>query len=177
MDKLTTIDEAIQEISMSWRKTTQAIIETAKVLKKYQLESNWSEIQEKLDSENIIKISVQKFLLSIGNNPVLTNEQNYQKLPPHYNTLYHLSTIKSDKLIKFINDESVNASIPLSEAKKLAEKYNEKKKNKTFLPKYPKIVFTITLSSTRGMKSKSDRIYDSLVEEFGEDAVDMKTYE
>ena len=134
-------------------------------------------VRKRLDSENIIKISVQKFLLSIGNNPVLTNVQNYQKLPPHYNTLYHLSTIDSVKLTKFIDDESVNASIHLSEARKLAEKYNAKKKNKTSLPKYPKVVFTITFSSTRGMKSKSDRIYDSLVEEFGEDAVDMKTYE
>jgi hypothetical protein len=174
MNNLVTVDEAIKEISLSWRKTTQAIIETAKVLKKYQLESNWSDIQEKLDSENIIKISVQKFLLGIGNNPVLMNEQNYQRLPPHYNTLYHLSTIKSDKLEKLINKDEVNISTDLSDARELAVKYSEKKK-KTPAPQLPKVTFIITFSSANSAKTKANRIHKELIAEFGEDAVKMKT--
>jgi hypothetical protein len=173
MSSIVTVDEAIKEISVSWRKTTQAIIETAKVLKKYQLESNWSEIQEKLDAENIIKVSVQKFLLGIGNNPVLMNEQNYEKLPPHYNTLYHLSTIKSEKLEKLINKSEVNVSTDLADARELAIKYGEKKK-KLPSPKSPKVTFTITFNSPTGLKSKANRIYNELIGEFGDDAVHMK---
>ncbi len=174
MGNLTTVDEAIKEISLSWRKTTQAIIETAKVLKKYQLESNWSEIQAKLDSENVIKISVQKFLLGIGNNPVLMNEQNYQKLPPHYNTLYHLSTIKSDKLEKLIDKDEVNISTDLSDARELAIKFSEKKKKTSVATTKSKVTFTIDLFSVSGAKTKANRIYNELVAEFGDDAVSMK---
>lgn len=174
MGNLATVDEAIKEISLSWKKTTQAIIETAKVLKKYQLESTWSEIQEKLDSENIIKISVQKFLLGIGNNPVLMNEKNYQKLPPHYNTLYHLSTIKSDKLEKLINKDEVNTSTDLSDARELAIRFSEKKKKTSVVSSKYKVTFTITFPSSTGVKSKANKIHNDLIGEFGNDAVKMK---
>ena len=174
MSELFSINDAIAEIATSWRKTTQAILDTAKLLKKYQLESNWSQIQEKLDSENIIKISVQKFLLGIGNNPVLMNHQNYQKLPPHYNTLYHLSTIKSDKLEKLIDKDEVNASTDLADARELALKYSEKRKSKASLPKLPKVTFVITFDTHTGFKSKANRIYKQLVSEFGDEAIHMK---
>lgn len=174
MNQLTTIDQALTEISSSWRKTTQAIIDTARILKKYQLESNWSEIQSRLDAENIIKISVQKFLLGISNNPVLMNEQNYQNLPPHYNTLYHLSTIKSDRLEKLIDKNEVNVSTDLAGARELAVKYGDKKKIKAPPPKLPKVTFTITFGAHAGIKSKSSRIYNQLVNEFGDEAVHMK---
>jgi hypothetical protein len=174
MSELVHTNEAIKEIASSWRKTTQAILDTAKILKKYQLESNWSEIQAKLDSDGIIKISVQKFLLGIGNNPTLMNELNYQKLPPHYNTLYHLSTIKSDKLEKLIDKEEVNISTDLADARELALKYSEKKKTKAPAPKFPKVTFVITLNTHMGIKTKANRIYNQLINEFGDEAVHMK---
>lgn len=174
MSELVHTNEAIKEIASSWRKTTQAILDTAKILKKYQLESNWSEIQAKLDSDGIIKISVQKFLLGIGNNPTLMNELNYQKLPPHYNTLYHLSTIKSDKLEKLIDKEEVNISTDLADARELALKYSEKKKTKAPAPKFPKVTFVITLKTHMGIKTKANRIYNQLINEFGDEAVHMK---
>jgi hypothetical protein len=174
MSNLITIDEAINEISLSWRKTTEAIIHTAMVLKKYQLDDNWAQIQSKLDSENIIKISVQKFLLGIGSNPVLIKSENYQKLPPHYNTLYHLSTIKVDKLEKLITDETVNVSTDLSDAKDLALKYSGKKKKNNILNKSSKVIFTISFNSPRGVKNKVSNVFDRLIDEFGEEAVKMK---
>lgn len=176
MSNITTIDKAIQEISTSWRKTTEAIIETARILKKYQLDADWAQIQYKLDEENIIKISVQKFLLGIGNNPTLMNQQNYQKLPPHYNTLYHLSTIKSDKLERLIENDEVNVGTDLADARELAVKFSDKKNKKiTITPIKPKVTFTITFPSPSGAKSKANKIYKQLVDEFGDDAVNMKT--
>lgn len=174
MNNLVSIDQAIQEISISWRKTTEAIIETARILKKYQLDENWSQIQAKLDEENIIKISVQKFLLGIGNNPVLMDQQNYEKLPPHYNTLYHLSTINSDKLESLIEKDIVNVSTDLSDAKELAIKYSDKKKKKTLnsSPTY-KVTYILEFSSPNGVKTKVKRFHDELIDAFGEDAVSM----
>jgi hypothetical protein len=174
MSNLTTVDEAINKIALSWRKTTQAIIETAMVLQSYKKDQNWAQIQAKLDSDNIIKFSVQKFLLGIGSNPVLIKVENYQKLPPHYNTLYHLSTIKTDKLEKLITDETVNVSTDLSDAKDLAIKYSSKKKKINISNKSPKVIFTITFNSPRGVKNKVSNVFDQLIDEFGEEAVKMK---
>jgi hypothetical protein len=168
------IDDAIQEISISWRRTTTAILETAKTLQKYNLSANWSEIQEELDKRNIIKISVQKFLLGIANNKVLMNEQYRESLPPAYNTLYHLSTIKSDKLETLLKKETVNPSLLLNDARDLAIEFGEKKKSKAPSPKSPKVIFTITVDSSTGLKTKSNDALKYLIKKFGSEAVDMK---
>lgn len=100
---MTKVESAIRDIRSSWKKTTDAILETAETLYNYKLSAEWGQIEEELDSRNIIKKSVQKFLVGIAQNPTLMNAKYRDNLPPHYNSLYHLSRIGSDKLETLIN--------------------------------------------------------------------------
>ena len=65
------VEAALSDITTSWRKTTEAILNTADTLYKYQSSQDWAVISEELDKRNIIKISVQKFLVGIAQNPTL----------------------------------------------------------------------------------------------------------
>ena len=49
------IKQAISEITSSWRKTAEQIIETAKILRRIKIEaSNWREIEKEIVGKNII---------------------------------------------------------------------------------------------------------------------------
>jgi hypothetical protein len=146
---------ALNEITTSWKKTTEAIMNTAAVLLKHRRSPYWTTIEEELDKKNIIKISVQKFLISIAQNTALMDENIRHSLPPHYNTLYHVSRIRGDKIKKLVLDGTINPSTLLQEARDLAEQYNPKSKPGSSKILNKSITATIKLKFPKGQGSKS----------------------
>lgn len=122
------VEAALSDITTTWRKTTEAILNTAVTLYKYQSSQDWFVISAELDKRNIIKISVQKLLVVIGQNRTLMDRGLRDSLPPHYNTLYHMSRIDSDKLRSLLNTGKINSSTLLEDVRKLADKFSPKKK-------------------------------------------------
>jgi hypothetical protein len=123
------IEMALDDIQASWKRTTEAILETAEVLYKYRMSSDWSTISKELDKRNVIKDSIQKYLLGIAQNPTLMDSAVWGSLPPHYNTLYHMSRIGSEKLRTLLDKGTINQATQLDEARELADKFSTKKKN------------------------------------------------
>ena len=172
LSETTDIKSALSKIGQSWKKTTDAILDTAELLYEYRTSSQFDQIRKKLDEQNIIKDSVQKFLLGIAQNKALMNKQYREYLPPHYNTLYHLSKIKSDVLEPLLINEKIKPGFLLDEARELSEKFNAKKS----MPKTPStsVTFIIKFQNSRGAKTKAKEALDLLQELFPNDEVKSK---
>ena len=149
-----TVAAALSDITTSWRKTTEAILNTADTLYKYQNSQDWSVISEELDKRNIIKISVQKFLIGIAQNPTLMDSGIRDSLPPHYNTLYHMSRIDGDKLRTLLKKGTINPSTLLEDVRKLADKFSPKKKQNSHKVTGQLVSATIRLDFPKGQGSK-----------------------
>jgi len=167
------VEAALSDITTSWRKTTEAILNTADTLYKYQSSEDWAVISEELDRRNIIKISVQKFLVGIAQNPTLMDSSVRESLPPHYNTLYHMSRIDGDKLRSLLKKGTINPSTLLEEVRKLADKFSLKKKSTTKVvvtPTYIKIV------SSKGQLSarRENEIVNLIQENYPDLTVSLK---
>ena len=148
------VEAALSDITTSWRKTTDAILNTADTLYKYQSSQDWAVISEELDKRNIIKISVQKFLVGIAQNPTLMDSGLRDSLPPHYNTLYHMSRIDGDKLRTLLKKGTINPSTLLEDVRKLADKFSPKKKQNSSKVTSQLVSATIRIDFPEGQGSK-----------------------
>lgn len=166
------IKAALEKIGQSWKKTTDAILETAELLYKYRTSSQFDQIRKELDAKNIIKDSVQKFLLGIAQNKALMNKQYREYLPPHYNTLYHLSKIKSEELEPLLKNEKIQPGFLLDEARELSEKFSTKKS--TPKTQSASAVFIIKFQNVKGAKTKVKEAEALLQELFPNDDVKSK---
>jgi len=173
---MTKVESAIRDIRSSWKKTTDAILETAETLYNYKLSAEWGQIEEELDSRNIIKKSVQKFLVGIAQNPTLMNAKYRDNLPPHYNSLYHLSRIGSDKLETLINKGDITSATQLDESRQFHEKYSKKKSSgKVTKRATTKILIEIALTTNRGAKGIGDTALDVLQRKFPDSVITVKS--
>ena len=170
------VEAALSDITTSWRKTTEAILNTADTLFRYQSSQDWSVISAELDKRNIIKISVQKFLVGIAQNPTLMDSGLRDSLPPHYNTLYHMSRIDGVKLRSLLKQGTINPSTLLEDVRKLADMFSPKKK-----PSSSKVVNQLVSANIRidfpegqGSKRQINGIVKLLEENYPEVNVVLK---
>jgi len=148
------VEAALSDITTSWRKTTEAILNTADTLYKYQSSQDWYVISAELDRREIIKISVQKYLVAIGQNKTLMDSGLRDSLPPHYNTLYHMSRIDGDKLRTLLKKGIINSSTLLEDVRKLADKFSPKKKQNSSKVTSQLVSATIRIDFPEGQGSK-----------------------
>ena len=93
--------QSVQEIAASWRKSTEAIIETGNLLNKAESDfthEQYSSLRDYLIAEVGISNSVISKLKTIARNPLLIDPNYHHRLPPSYATLYQISKIEQSVL-------------------------------------------------------------------------------
>ena len=114
----TDVKSALSEITNSWRKTSEQIIDTARLLRKIQNESlNWREIESAIVANNIIPRNTLNQLLAISNNPVLLNPVNLPKLPLALQAIYESSKIEAENLEELFQTNKINATSTIEKVK------------------------------------------------------------
>ena len=96
----TNVDEIINQITFSWKKATEYMMEVAILLNHYQTnkvnQKLWFELRTQLIERKIMSKTTISNLCSIGKNQLL--QKNMYLLPPSYSTLTALSKIPEKEL-------------------------------------------------------------------------------
>ena len=111
------IDKWQVRIEAAWGKTIENVINLGRLLNeaKAELGVNYKELEKRL-SFSPGKISM---LTRIADHAVLSNPNNYSKLPIGYNTLYQLTLVQDQILEEKIKTGDITPKLTLSEAKTL----------------------------------------------------------
>ena len=104
-------------IEAAWQKSVESVIEVGRLVQ--QAKSELGASYSLLETELPFSSTVAAFLIKIVENPILSDPQYFNRLPNSYNTLYHLSSIDNDELVKQIEDGVITPDYHLSSAKKL----------------------------------------------------------
>jgi hypothetical protein len=127
------LQNVLSEIADGMRKVVNATIETAIIIARHESKGYWSQVEDALlHKVQWFDPSILSMYKKIGNNIALRNERNREKLPPSYNTLYHLAFSEPERLNAAIEKGTINLKTTLAQAKKFSEK--DKKGKKTRVP-------------------------------------------
>ncbi len=119
----TQVHDALSEIAEGMRKVVNSTIDVAIIIAKHENKDYWSEVEDALVNQvQWFEPSVLSMYRKIGNNLALRNEKNREKLPPSYNTLYHLAFSDPERLNKEIDKGTINVNTTLKQAKEFKEK-------------------------------------------------------
>ena len=166
------VDFAVSEITTSWRKTNEAIIETAEILKKYRQSSNWQDVKTKLIDEVMPKSTVD-YLLAISANDALMNRRYTAKLPNELLKIYHLSILSADILEPKIKANQVHPKLTTSEIKVWTKRISNRRKPhlaKGFEKEASSVTFTLQITIPfENHKSRAKQIKNSVKEMYSED--------
>jgi hypothetical protein len=115
----TNVDEIINQITFSWKKATEYIMEVAILLNHYQTDKVnqklWFELRTQLIERKIMSKTTISNLCSIGNNPIL--QKNIDLLPPAYNTITELSKIPEKELNEKFKTGLISPELKLEEVR------------------------------------------------------------
>jgi hypothetical protein len=98
------------KIAAAWQKTTEAIIETGRLLNEAKAEvehGDWLKLVEALP----FGARTAQMLMAIAANPVLSNPNHGSHLPPSWRTLYELTKLDDQVLLAKIEDHSIHPDI------------------------------------------------------------------
>lgn len=104
-------------IESAWQRSVASVIEVGKLIK--QAKDALGVSFTLLETELPFSSTVAAFLVKIAENPVLSNPIYYPKLPNSYNTLYHLTSVDEQQLVKQIESGEITPNYTLSRAKSL----------------------------------------------------------
>lgn len=111
------LDDWRGRIEAAWQKSVESVIEVGRLVQqaKFELGASYSLLETELPFSS----TVAAFLVKIVENPILSDPQYFNRLPNSYNTLYHLSAIDNDELVKQIEDGVITPDYGLTSAKRL----------------------------------------------------------
>lgn len=115
---MTEVLSAAEKIGLSWRKTTESIIETGNLLLTAERSFNPSQFRsltQNLTKNWGISPSVISKLKKIAGNPVLIDPTNIARLPPSYATLYEIALVDEGKLKNAISDGTISPKTQLKD--------------------------------------------------------------
>jgi hypothetical protein len=116
------------------KKVVNATIETAIIISQHEGRDYWEQVEDALlHKVQWFEPSILSMYKKIGANAALRNESNREKLPPSYNTLYHLAFSDAERLNKALEKGQISAKTTLAQAKQFSEV--DKKKTKASTPK------------------------------------------
>ena len=104
-------------IEAAWQKSVSSVIEVGRLVRQAKEELGVS--FNLLETELPFSSTVAAFLIKIAENPVLSNPIYYARLPNSYNTLYHLTSVDEQQLVKQIESGEISPNFTLSRAKSL----------------------------------------------------------
>jgi len=115
----TNVNEIINQITFSWKKATEYIMEVAILLNKYQSDKTnqklWFELRKELIERKIMSKTTISNLCSIGKNPIL--QKNMELLPPAYNTITELSKIPEQELNEKFKTGLISTELKLEDVR------------------------------------------------------------
>lgn len=144
------VKEAVEDIAQKVKDASHAVLELASTLYQWKQTPEWDEIVRQLDDQNILKESVLKKLLPIGNNKFLMETNRWDRLPPGYNHLYPLTQIETKKLELLYEKGQIHPGLTVDQANELKKKFALKKVKK------PKTASSIKISRVIKFKVSSD---------------------
>jgi hypothetical protein len=162
----------MSEIADGMRKVVNTTIETAIIIAKHQDKGYWDQIEDALlHKVQWFDSSVLSMYKKIGNNLALRMEVNREKLPPSYNTLYHLAFSDPERLNTALEKGQITPKTTLAQAKKFSEKDKKrtpkKEKNETHLKIAVSIKFTEKAGKIRVAKNLLSKLKIDLEKEGG----------
>jgi hypothetical protein len=114
---------ALSEIAEGMRKVVNSTIDVAIIIAKHESKDYWSEVEDALlNKVQWFDRGVMSMYKKIGNNLALRNEENRDKLPLSYNTLYQLAFADAERLNQAIDKGTINVNTTLKQAKEFKEK-------------------------------------------------------
>jgi len=101
------VQDYVSRISDKWRNSVQSIIETGQLLLESYQNLSPKEFQTMTDELPMSFTTVQK-LITIGQNNYLSKQVNH--LPPHWTTIYEISTLEKDVIKDGISSGFIHPS-------------------------------------------------------------------
>ena len=101
------IDSYVQRISDSWRESVEKILQTSQILVLSEKELSDIDFLDMVGQLPMSQSTVSKLLL-IGKNNYLP--QKVTSLPPHWTTIYEISTMSNDDIDKGVDEGFINPS-------------------------------------------------------------------
>ena len=107
------------KISDAWQRSVGSVVEVGKLIRaaKTALGVSYS----LLETELPFSPTVAAYLVKIAEHPVLSNPDNFSRLPSAYNTLYHLASVDEAKLIEQLDNGEITPDYGLASAKALRD--------------------------------------------------------
>jgi len=101
------IHSYVQRISDSWRESVEKILQTSQILVESEKELSDIDFLDMIEQLPMSQSTVSKLLL-IGKNNYLPKKVNY--LPPHWTTIYEISTMSNGDIDKGVEEGFINPS-------------------------------------------------------------------
>ena len=144
------LHEIMSEIAKVGREVVNSSIVLGIAIAKHKNEIYWDQLNEEL--KKWMDPTVISMYVRIGNNVVLTNKQNWEKLPPSYNTLYHLSSVPADDLQISFDKGKVSPRTTLADAVKLSDRFKKQTGSKKTVSKELSVSVSIKYKDGSGKK-------------------------
>lgn len=115
------VESVINQISSSWNKATQYILEVAKIINTYSTyddpvgKKHWREIRESLIERKIMSQTVISNLRQIAKQQLFY--ENIHLLPPAYNTLWELSKLEEKELKSRFRKNLIHPTLRLQDVR------------------------------------------------------------
>jgi hypothetical protein len=123
------------KIAAAWRKTTESIIETGRLLNEAKAEvehGDWLKLVEVLPFGE----DTAQRLMAIARHPVISNTEHVRYFPPSWGTLYELTKVPDKALLTGIKDHAINPGMERKEVALLLGPRRLSKKEKERDEKY-----------------------------------------
>ena len=101
------IESYVHRISESWRESVEKILQTSKILVESENELSDIDFLEMISHLPMSQSTVSK-LLMVGKNNHLSSKVEY--LPPHWTTIYEISTLDNDQIDRGVDEGFINPS-------------------------------------------------------------------
>jgi len=101
------VQSFVDRISESWRESVKKILETSQILVESENQLNEIEFMDMVSQLPMSQSTISK-LLMIGKNNYLPQQTKY--LPPHWTTIYEISTLDNNQIDKGIEEGFINPS-------------------------------------------------------------------
>lgn len=123
-DHATAVRAFADKISAAWHKAIDAILTTARFCADADSELSLKQKNE-LIAQLPFGLATFSKLVGIGNDMRLQKPDIKQLLPPHYTTLYLITTFKEDELTAALADRAIHAEVKRGELEKWRDKHRK----------------------------------------------------
>jgi N6-adenosine-specific RNA methylase IME4 len=106
-----------QEISISWEKSVQSIIETGRTLQRAKDALKHGQFGKMIQSDLPFEQRTAQMLMRISQNPVISNAKNISLLPPNWTALYEMTNLSQPDLTSALKKGELGPETRLSDLK------------------------------------------------------------